>query len=129
MIYGGYFDIENKKIKIKELEARMSETDFWNDSKESSNVIENLNSLKSVVKDLDSLLNRVSDLKVLFSSSDIDEETTILVEEEINLLSEEIERNELRGPKYHQFCETGICIRLQPRADRGRGFTAADGQP
>ena len=39
MIYGGLFEPENKRKRIKELENKMSDSNFWNDRKNSENVI------------------------------------------------------------------------------------------
>ncbi|MBO5376280.1 MAG: peptide chain release factor 2 [Bacilli bacterium] len=94
MICGGYFDIDSKKNKIEVLEAKMLEPNFWDDSKESGKVIENLNSLKSVVKDLDLLVNRVNELKELISGA-VDDETHMLIEEEVILLRDDVEKMEL----------------------------------
>ena len=94
MICGGYFDIDSKKKKIEKLEAKMLDPNFWDDAKESSRIIENLNSLKSIVKDLDLLVNRVNDLKKLISN-DIDTDTLMLIEEEVFALKSEVESMEL----------------------------------
>ena len=41
----------------------MSLPNFWDDSKKSSEIIEQLNSLKSVVKNIEDLLYKVNDIK------------------------------------------------------------------
>lgn len=94
MIYGGYFDIEEKKNKIIELESKMSEPNFWDDSKLSGLVIEQLNELKNIVKNIELLKPRIFDLKELCASA-LDEETISLIEEEVSLLATDVEQLEL----------------------------------
>ena len=93
IIYGGYFDIDKKKIKINELEELMNSPDFWNTSS-SSDVISELNYLKNVIKDVESLSISIKDLNNLITN-DIDEETKNLVEEEFDLDRKKIDELEL----------------------------------
>ena len=67
---------------------------FWDDQDKSSSVINELNSLKSVVKDITVLNNQVNDLDALLQDS-IDDETMGLVEEEYSSVSSELEKLEL----------------------------------
>lgn len=61
MNYGGLFDPEKKKIKIKKLEDEMSSPDFWSDKKHSEEVIKNLNSEKDIVNTVEKLRNDIND--------------------------------------------------------------------
>ena len=47
MIYGGHFDPEVKKSRIKELEIIMNSPNFWDDKKSSDEVLNELNQLKN----------------------------------------------------------------------------------
>ena len=47
MIYGGHFDPEIKKNRIKELEMEMNNSNFWDDKSHSEEVLNELNFLKS----------------------------------------------------------------------------------
>lgn len=81
MIYGGYFDIDNKQSAIDKLEKETSKHDFWNDNIRSNKIIEELNSLKDVVVKITNLKSRIDALKDL--STSIDEESIPIVEEEV----------------------------------------------
>ena len=94
IICGGYFDIDNKNSRIKELEEEMSQVDFWNDQERSSYVISLVNELKKIVKDITDISLRVDDLNMLCSSSD-DEDTFSLIEEEALLVKEDLDKLEL----------------------------------
>ena len=81
MIYGGYFDIDNKQLSIDRLEKETSKHDFWNDNVKSNKIIEELNSLKDVVGKITNLKSRIDALKDL--STSLDEESIPIVEEEV----------------------------------------------
>ena len=72
----------------------MSEPNFWDNQDNSSNVINELNTLKSVVKDITLLNNQVNDLDSLLQDN-LDDDTMSLVEDEYNTVSNELEKLEL----------------------------------
>ena len=74
----------------------MSLPNFWDDSKKSSEIIEQLNSLKSVVKNIEDLLYKVNDIKdSLNSLDDNDNEFLKLLEDEYLEVSLSLEKLEL----------------------------------
>ncbi len=73
----------------------MQEANFWEDAKKSSAVIDEINSLKSVVKDFDELLFKVEDLNSLISMADIDEDTFSLIEEEAKDVFDRVNKMEI----------------------------------
>ena len=57
---GGYFDIQSKLIRIKELEEETKSTNFWNDSRNVEKIMNELNNLKEIVhnnKELSEIVN------------------------------------------------------------------------
>lgn len=95
MICGGYFDIDDKKRKIKELESSMLVPGFWDDSKNSNNVIDELNSLKNVVKEIDELFLKVSNLRDLVGMEDIDADTFKFLCDESEIVFKEVDKMEI----------------------------------
>ena len=91
MIYGGYFDIETKNSRIKELEREMESPNFWDNQEYSNKVITELNDLKSVVKDITELSTRIKDIDSLFKDN-TDQETLELIEEETNSIKLELDK-------------------------------------
>ena len=55
MIYGGHFDPEIKKERIKELENIMNNSNFWDDKEKSEEVLNELNLLKSKLSSIEKL--------------------------------------------------------------------------
>ena len=93
-MYGGYFDIDSKKVRIVELDNEMSSPNFWDNQEKSNETIAELNELKKVVKDINDLIIRTKDLQELVNK-DLDIETQSLVEEETNEVLKELERLDL----------------------------------
>ncbi|MBR3660355.1 MAG: peptide chain release factor 2 [Bacilli bacterium] len=83
--YGGYFDVDNKIERIKELENITSEPNFWNDNSKVENIMGELNNLKEIVhnnKELKEIIE--SNLEML----ELIEDEEDLKEEIINSLDE-----------------------------------------
>ena len=59
MIYGGHFDPNEKKARIKKLESEMSNSNFWDDKKHSEEVLNELNFLKSKITKVEHLKNKI----------------------------------------------------------------------
>ena len=97
MIYGGHFDIPNKKEKIKELEKSTIQANFWNDTLSANKIIDEMNSLKEIVNMIDLLLNDVnSDLDLCeLLLIDNDEDMLRNLEEEYNLLCQRVDKAEI----------------------------------
>ena len=97
MIYGGHFDIPAKKEKVKELEEKSSNPDFWNDRELANDVINEMNSLKEVIEMIDELIgdtdNDLELCELLLVSND--EELLHNLEEDINDLCQKIEKAEI----------------------------------
>ena len=91
MIYGGYFDIDSKNNRIKELEKEMELPDFWNNQDSSSKTISELNELKGIVKDITELSTRVNDANQIIKDN-LDDDTLVLLEDESNEIKTELEK-------------------------------------
>ena len=59
-IYGGHFEPDKKGIRIKELEDIMNNPNFWNNKKESEQVINELNNLKNNLEKVSTLKNKIT---------------------------------------------------------------------
>ncbi|MFC1625037.1 peptide chain release factor 2 [Patescibacteria group bacterium] len=58
-------NVEDKKINIKDLEARSTDPDLWNDSENAKNLMQKLSDLKSEVKEIEDLKENIILLKSL----------------------------------------------------------------
>lgn len=102
--YGGLFEPDKKKIRIKELEEKMNEPNFWNDKRLSEKIINELNDLKNKVEKVEILKQKINDnfeiIKELKDSND--DELKSLIENDVNEINETIQDLEieilLNGP-------------------------------
>ena len=97
MIYGGHFDPEVKKDRIKELETEMNNPNFWDDKNHSEEVLNELNYLKSKLVKVEELKNNIeSNLEMLDMLKETsDEELLELVIVDIDKIGEALENVEL----------------------------------
>ncbi|MCP4652861.1 MAG: peptide chain release factor 2 [Candidatus Omnitrophica bacterium] len=111
--------IDQKRARIKELQLRMSEANFWQDQKESSCVVEQLKSLKSDVDAWDNLSNSLEESTELLSLSDasLDDDLS----KEVCFLSSEVEKLKLRILFSGKFDHSNVIIEI----NSGAGGTEA----
>jgi len=97
MIYGGLFDPEEKKNRIKELELEMNNPNFWDDKSHSEEVLNELNFLKGKLSKVEELKNKIeSNLEISeMLKENKDEELLELVISDIDNLENLIETVEL----------------------------------
>jgi len=97
MIYGGHFDPEIKKNRIKELENEMSSSNFWDDKKHSEEVLNELNGLKSKLSNIEELKKNIdSNLEIIeLIKENFDKEMQELVENDIEKISDDLNNVEL----------------------------------
>ena len=97
MIYGGHFDPEIKKERIKELEVEMNSSNFWDDKKRSEEVLNELNFLKSKLSKVEELKNKIeSNLEIVeMLKESNDNELLELVINDVKVIEEHLENVEL----------------------------------
>ena len=97
MIYGGHFDPEIKKNRIKELENEMSSSNFWDDKKHSEEVLNELNVLKSKLSNIEEFKKNIdSNLEIIeLIKENFDKEMQELVENDIEKISDDLNNVEL----------------------------------
>lgn len=102
MIYGGYFDTPNKLRRKQELEEMMSQSDFWNDKKNSELVINELNGIKDVLDKCTNLKNKVDSSCELISLGENDQDLCDLLLDDIDFINSSLVELEnlliLNGP-------------------------------
>ena len=97
-IYGGHFDPDKKIVRIKELEDKMLEPNFWDDKRSSEKVIHELNSLRDSLERVSILKNKIDTNLVLATDLKNNEDVEVkeLVELEITEINEELESLEIQ---------------------------------
>ena len=118
MIYGGYFEPDNKLKRKDELEKLMNNPGFWDDKKSSESVISELNSIKSVLDDCSNLKNKIaSDIELINMLNDsYDEEVMGLINDDIESIDLSLSSLEnllvLNGP----YDKGGAILEIHPGA-------------
>ena len=96
MIYGGFFDLDNKIKRREELNKIINDVNFWN-SNNKDNDLKEFNELDNTISDVSSIKNKVvSNIELL--NEDIDDDIYSLLCEEYDEISKRI--NKLRIDTY-----------------------------
>ena len=93
MNYGGHFDIDSHKEKIKKLESQTESTNFWNDRIQAENIIRELNEEKNMVASIETLLAKEKDNLELIDLLEMepDETAQAELEKEAKHIEQELE--------------------------------------
>ena len=74
------FDIASKEAKLKELETKTNEQDFWNDQENSSKVLQEIKLLKDKVTNFNSLLVEADDLEAMIDLANEENDESLVSE-------------------------------------------------
>jgi len=74
------FDIENKKIKIEELEKEIAKDGFWDDLENSQSILKKSKGLKSSVDKYETLKTELEDLQILNSLANEENDESLVTE-------------------------------------------------
>lgn len=64
-------NVDNKRVRLKELEQKISSPDFWNGN-DNSNILNESKNLKSIVENYDKLFDNINTLKEMLELNDLD---------------------------------------------------------
>ena len=95
MNYGGLFDPDKKKSRIKELESLMLDANFWNDKDNSEKVVSELNNLKNSLSNVSKVKDEISDALELIEMLKSDNNDDVKSELESNIEKYESEVSNL----------------------------------
>ncbi len=92
------FDIDEKEIKIKELEKQVLKDDFWNDQEVAKRILKEKSELELAIDNWEKKQNTLLDLKILFDMAweENDEETLTEIETDIDTLKASVRDDELK---------------------------------
>lgn len=113
-----HFDITNLKLQLSTLEEQTTKQDFWEDSKNSSIVLKQINSLKSKIENytkMDTELNNVIEMSELLSLEP-DEELAKEVLKTTTSLEKEIEKLEITTLLSGKYDNNNAILTIHPGA-------------
>lgn len=115
---GGHFDLDDKRARIKELEMKMTNPEFWNDQDHAQKVINEGNGLKSYVYKFDEFDNRLGDLEVSYElvKEEEDQELFDELNSEIKSLMKEVNDFELQTLLSEPYDANNAILELHPGA-------------
>lgn len=87
---GGFFDAPKKRSELEELEKKISEPDFWNDSERAQKTVQQRSRIEKALQRQESFETGVSDAEVLFEFAQSDENSVAELLELINRLEKEV---------------------------------------
>ena len=118
MNYGGYFDIDKSLSKIKELENKMNEPNFWDDKKSSEKVINELNNLKNKIEKAETIKEKITtNLEMLeIIKIEYDEEIKLIAENDIDLINKDIENLETEMLLNKEYDSCDAILEIHPGA-------------
>ena len=97
MTYGGLFDPDIKKNRIKKLDSEMHQPNFWDDKEKSEEVLNELNLLKSKLNNIEKLKDTIeSNLEIInMLKLENDIEMQSMIENSIDSIKQELDNVEL----------------------------------
>ncbi|HQY90309.1 peptide chain release factor 2 [Caldilinea sp.] len=90
----GIFDIPGKSVRIKELDARIQQSDFWDDAQSAQKVMQDLSSLREKVDVWEAIGRRTHDALDLYGIAEDDPDLLAELEGEASALEADLETRE-----------------------------------
>lgn len=110
MIYGGYFEVDDKLIELETLENESNDQSFWNDSNKAKEVLKKINYLKDITSLISSLKKDIiDDLEVVsLLENEFDENLFASLNDDVTLIQKKLTSLEfevlLSGEYDHNNC-------------------------
>lgn len=115
---GGLFDLEQKKARIAELEALMSDPSFWDDQSQAQTVIQESNGLKSYVDSFEEMQETLENMEVSYElvKEENDQELFEDLQSELQEFKEQVNKFELQLLLSEPYDANNAILELHPGA-------------
>jgi peptide chain release factor 2 len=99
MSYGGFFDIDNKQLKLIELQKETEKEDFWNDINNAKKINQEISNIKDWIEEWESTSKVIDDAYAFWEIANEmnDENLENELEIQINQAKEKVEELELKN--------------------------------
>lgn len=108
-------DIENKKVRINELEELTNDLSFWNDASSAKNILSELKVIKGIYDEYSDLNNSVTTLKEMLEL-ELSEEDISSIYDEVILIDRRIEKFKLNALLSGEFDMSNAYIEIHSGA-------------
>lgn len=112
------FDIANKQTELKELENKTLEQNFWNDSKNSGQVLSKIKELKDIVSNYNKIYEEINNLLEMTDLvlADFDEELKTEILNNTKAVASKVEKLELQTFLSGKYDKNNCIITIHPGA-------------
>ncbi|WP_188732556.1 peptide chain release factor 2 [Oceanobacillus neutriphilus] len=116
--FRGLFDLEQKKARIAELEALMSDPSFWDDQNQAQTVIQESNGLKGYVDSFEEIQETLENLEVSYElvKEENDQELFEDLQSELQEFKEQVNKFELQLLLSEPYDANNAILELHPGA-------------
>ncbi|MBK8982389.1 MAG: peptide chain release factor 2 [Ignavibacteria bacterium] len=99
MHYGGFFEIDNKISKIKELDSQTTVENFWEDNRAAQKILQEISNLKKWVEEFNGVETKFIDINGLieFAESEGDESMSAEIDRDIDAFEKELTEVEFKN--------------------------------
>ncbi|HAY32665.1 MAG TPA: peptide chain release factor 2 [Bacteroidetes bacterium] len=99
MHYGGFFEIDNKISKIKELDSQTTAENFWEDNRAAQKILQEISGLKKWVEEFKGVETKFIDINGLieFAEAEKDESMTAEIDKDIDAFEKELTEVEFKN--------------------------------
>ena len=113
-----HFDIAKLEKELKDLEVKTTEEGFWNDSKTSNKILEEIKYRKNKVTKYNELLTEINNILDLLELAEIEQDESLAVEINLNTkkIQKEIESFELQTLLSGKYDSNNAILTLHPGA-------------
>lgn len=85
-----HFDLPKLKQELESLEAKTSESNFWEDTKKSAPILQEIKSKKNKIENFNSIKRIYDDIETLIELGIIEEDASVI--DEVNKLLKQLEK-------------------------------------
>ncbi|SEN70326.1 peptide chain release factor 2 [Amphibacillus marinus] len=117
-ILGGLFDLDERRTRIAELEAEMTDPEFWNNQQAAQKVINEANGLKDLVQTFDQHVESLDDLEVSYElvKEEADDDLQAELEDQLIELGKKLNEFELFILLSEPYDKSNAILELHPGA-------------
>jgi peptide chain release factor 2 len=116
LLLGGFFDVENKIIRIEEEEQKTRDPQFWDDPKEAEKILKNIAGIRFWTESFNKINISIEDLSVIYELFTEGSASEKDLEEQYNICIKLIEELELKNMLRNEEDKFGAIIKINSGA-------------